>query len=51
MLALSGARGAYLEYATGAGAPARGRAAPPAPRPIKPRNAILRERDAARRGK
>ena len=27
MLALSGARGAYLEYATGAGAPARGRRA------------------------
>ena len=51
MLALSGARGAYLEYSTGAGGAARPRAAPPPPRPIKPRNAILRERDAARRGK
>ena len=51
MLALSGARGAYLEYSTGQGTAARGRAAAPPPRPIKPRNAILRERDAARRGK
>jgi DNA excision repair protein ERCC-3 len=53
MLALSGARGAYLEYSTGAnagesGARGRGVAKTQAPRPIKPRNAILRERDAAR---
>ena len=52
MLALSGARGAYLEYSTGGGSQrAGGSQRPAAPRPVKPRNAILRERDAARRGK
>ena len=56
MLALSGAKGAYLEYSTGAGA--GGGAGRPRPgsgggaaRPARPKNAILRERDAMRRGK
>ena len=57
MLALSGAEGAYLEYSTGArgaggrgygsGAGSRGGSA----RPVKPKNSILRERDAMRKGK
>ena len=51
MLALSGAKGAYLEYSTGSGNGGGGNSCPPAPRPIKPKNSILRERDAARRGK
>ena len=57
MLALSGAKGAYLEYSTGAGAGAGGGAGRPRPgsgggaaRPARPKNAILRERDAMRRG-
>jgi DNA excision repair protein ERCC-3 len=54
---LSGAEGAYLEYSTGArgaggrgygsGAGSRGGSA----RPVKPKNSILRERDAMRKGK
>ena len=56
MLALSGAEGAYLEYSTGArGNGGRGYGSGSGsrrpPKPVKPRNAILRERDAARKGK
>ena len=55
MLALSGAQGAYLEYSTGAKGPggrgygSGGSAKPKGP--VKPKNSILRERDAMRKGK
>ena len=52
MLALSGAKGAYLEYSTGAKGVGKGfGSGGVSNKPVRPKNKIFRERDAMRRGK
>jgi DNA excision repair protein ERCC-3 len=52
MLTLSGAKGAYLEYSTGAKGVGKGfGSGGVSNKPVRPKNKIFRERDAMRRGK